>query len=157
MSTSTTPPTVPGYVNWTAERILRSRAHRLMSKNTMLLMFTGRKTGNRYTAVVRYVRRGDQLSCYTDSKWWINLRDNAAVELLVAGRKVAGSATVVAEPSAVAESLSAFLHAVPGDSRYYGVRRGADGLPDPDDIRAASVRTKLIRIDTASAPDIGGA
>ncbi|MGW4352216.1 nitroreductase/quinone reductase family protein [Nocardia sp. NPDC004582] len=121
-----------------------------MSANTMLLTFTGHRTGNRYAVVVRYVRQGDQLVCYTDSKWWINLRGNAAVEMLIAGHTVAGLATVVEGPAAVADSMSTFLHAVPGDSRYYGVRRDSSGRPDPLDIVAASERTKLIRIDTAA-------
>ena len=152
MTATTTPPTVPGYVNWVVKRILQSPLHRLMSANTMLLTFTGRKSGRRYVAVVRYVRHGELISCYTDSKWWINLRGGAPVELLVAGRTMTGVATVTEEPAAVAEALSEFLHAIPGDSKYYGVSRDDQGLPDPDDIVRAAERTKLIRIELAAAP-----
>lgn len=152
MSTSTVtpaPPTVPGYVDWIAKRLLRSRLHALLSRRTMLLSFTGRKSGKLYVAVVRYVREGDLVTCYTDSKWWINLRDNATVELLIGGQTRAGVAEVVEDPAAVADSLTAFLHTTPGDSKYYGVRRDADGLPEPHDIIETAKRTKLIRITLA--------
>lgn len=143
------PPTVPGYVNWVVKRLLRSPIHPLMSKKTMLLTFTGRRTGRRYVAVVRYIRQGDLVSCYTDSKWWINLRDRATVELLIAGRTATGSAEVVTDPATVADSLSEFLHAMPRDSKYYGVRR-VDGLPDTGDIARAAKRTTLVRINLAA-------
>ncbi|WP_280276839.1 nitroreductase/quinone reductase family protein [Nocardia wallacei] len=146
------PPTVPSYVNWTVKRLLRSPLHSVMSKNTMLLNFTGRKSGNRYVAVVRYVRQHDSVLCYTDSKWWINLRGGAPVDVLIGGRTVHGVATAVEEPGLVAESLSEFLHVMPADSKYYGVRRDTHGAPVPGDIVAASERTKLIRISLDSTP-----
>ncbi|MFD4354677.1 nitroreductase/quinone reductase family protein [Nocardia sp. NPDC058518] len=149
-ASTTTPPTVPGYVNWVVKRLLRSPAHRVMSKTTMLLTFAGRQTGNRYVAVVRYLRQGELVSCYTDSKWWINLRDEPAVELLIAGRRMTGIATVVEDPAVIADSLSEFLHTMPGDSKYYGVRRNAQGLPRADDIAEAAKHTRLIRIQLAS-------
>ncbi|WP_327144088.1 nitroreductase/quinone reductase family protein [Nocardia sp. NBC_01327] len=146
MTTTSTPPTVPGYVNWVVKRILRSPLHRVMSRNTMLLYFTGRKTGKQYTAVVRYVREGDLVSCYTDSKWWINLRGGAPVELLIGGRTVSGTATVVKDLALVTASLTSFLEATPGDSKYYGVGRDADGRPKAEDIRSAAEITTLVQI-----------
>jgi F420H(2)-dependent quinone reductase len=150
MAATTAPPTVPGYVNWLVKRILRSPLHRVMSKNTMLLTFTGRKSGKQYTVAIRYVREGDHVVCYTDSKWWINLRGGAPVHMLIAGRSLAGIATPVEDRARVAQSLSAFLHAMPGDSKYYGVRRTAEGLPDPGDIDAAAQYTTMVEIAPAA-------
>jgi hypothetical protein len=59
MTTTAAPPTVPGYVNRLIKRLLSSPLHRLMSTNTMLLTFAGRKSGKKYTVAVRYVRTGD--------------------------------------------------------------------------------------------------
>ncbi|MET9487614.1 nitroreductase/quinone reductase family protein [Nocardia sp. NPDC006630] len=146
MTTTSTPPTVPGYVNWVVERILRSPLHRVMSRNTMLLNFTGRKTGKRYTAVVRYVREGDLVSCYTDSKWWINLRGGAPVELLIGGKTLSGTATVVKDLAIVTASLTSFLEATPSDSKYYGVGRDAEGRPKAEDLRSAAEITTLVQI-----------
>jgi hypothetical protein len=150
MAATTAPPTVPGYVNWLVKRILGSPLYRVMSKNTMLLTFTGRKSGKQYTVAVRYVREGDHVVCYTDSKWWINLRGGAPVQMLIAGRSLAGIASPVEDRARVAQSLSAFLHAMPGDSKYYGVRRTAEGLPDPGDIGAAAQYTTMVEIAPAA-------
>ncbi|WP_405133214.1 nitroreductase/quinone reductase family protein [Nocardia sp. NBC_01388] len=146
MTTTSTPPTVPGYVNWVVKRILRSPLHRVMSRNTMLLNFTGRKTGKQYTAVVRYVREGDLVSCYTDSKWWINLRGGAPVELLIGGKTLSGTATVVKDLAIVTASLTSFLEATPSDSKYYGVGRDAGGRPKAEDLRSAAEITTLVQI-----------
>lgn len=150
MTATVTPPTVPGYVNWLVKRLLRSPLHRFVSGNTMLLTFTGRKTGNRYVAVVRYIRRADLVICYTDSKWWINLRGGAPVQMLIAGHTLEGIATPVEDRATVAASLSEFLHATPGDAKYYGVRRGADGRPRSDDISRAAQYTAMIEIRVES-------
>jgi len=39
--------------------ILGSPLHRVVSKSTMLVTFTGRKSGKQYTIPVNYVREGD--------------------------------------------------------------------------------------------------
>jgi len=121
-----------------------------MSKNTMLLTFTGRKSGNEYVVATRYVREGDTVVCFTDSRWWINLRGGATVRMLIAGQTLTGIATPVEDSATVEDSLSAFLHTTPGDSKYYGVRRDADGQPNTDDIRAAAQYTTMIQIATGA-------
>ncbi|MFG1795538.1 nitroreductase/quinone reductase family protein [Nocardia sp. NPDC049149] len=151
MTTTVAPPTVPGYVNWFVTRLLRSPLHRVMSGNTMLLTVTGRKSGRRYVVVVRYVRVGAVVTCFTDSKWWINLRGGAPVEMLIGGRTVSGIATAVEDRALVVAGLSEFLHVTPGDSKYYGVRRDADGSPNLDDIRGAGEYATMIRIEDAAA------
>lgn len=145
-ATTASRPTVPGYVNRIVKALLRSPLHRVMSRNTMLLTYTGRKSGRPYAVAVRYLRSDGVITCFTDSRWWINLRGGAPVELLIAGTSVSGIATPVEDRESVAARLTAFLHAVPGDSKYYGVRRGADGTPVEDDIRAAAEYTTVIDI-----------
>jgi hypothetical protein len=151
MATTTTPPTVPGYVNTLMKGLLRSPLHRVVSKSTMLMTVTGRRTGKRYVVVVRYVRDSEHIVCYTDSKWWINLRGGAPVQMLIAGRKVSGVAAPVEDRARVARGLSQFLHAVPGDSKYYGVRRGEDGAPNAEDIVAAAQYTTMVKIAPTAA------
>ena len=146
MTATTAPPTVPPYVNRFIRALLRSPLHGLMSKNTMLLGFTGRKTGKRYVIPIRYAREGNRVTCFTDSKWWINLRGGAPVEMLIGGQTRPGVATTIADPSTVEQRLSEFLHEMPGDSKYYGVRRNSDGLPNTDDIRSAAEFTTMVQI-----------
>ena len=58
--------------------ILRSSAHGLMSHNTVLLEFTGRKSGKVYTMPVSYHRNKAQVHCFTErnNQWWRNLADD---------------------------------------------------------------------------------
>jgi F420H(2)-dependent quinone reductase len=152
MTTTTALPTVPGYINRLVKGVLRSPLHRVMSKNTMLLSFTGRKSGKEYVVAIRYLRDCERVVCFTDSKWWLNLRGGAPVEMLIAGRKLRGIATPVEDCATVARSLSEFLHAMPGDSKYYGVRRNADGLPNLNDIAEAAQHTAMVEIAASARP-----
>ncbi|GAB2812360.1 nitroreductase/quinone reductase family protein [Actinocorallia aurea] len=145
--------TVPRYVNTLVRALLRSPAHRLLSRNTMLLTYTGRKTGTPYTVAVSYVRDGDTLICYTDSAWWKNLRGGAPVTVVLAGRTFHGTAEPVAlEPADAVASLEAFLHRTPRDAKYHGLRRNPDGTYDPAALADAARTSTLIRIGLTASP-----
>ena len=58
--------------------VLRSPLHRVMSGKYLLLSFTGRKSGRRYTTPLAYLAKGDDLLMTTDSPWWRNLRRGRA-------------------------------------------------------------------------------
>ncbi|QIS11360.1 nitroreductase/quinone reductase family protein [Nocardia arthritidis] len=150
MTSSVNLPTVPGYVNWLVRKTLRSPLHPMLSRSIMLLTVTGRKTGARYVIPIRYLREGDVITCYTDGGWWRNLRGGATVELRIAGRNWSGNATATRDSAIVTEGLARFLQAFPSDSKYYGVRRDADGRPNAGDIDAAAAHTTLVRIELAS-------
>jgi hypothetical protein len=147
MPTTSAPPTVPGYVNRLIKALLRSPLHPIMSKNTMLLSYVGRRSGKDYVVAVRYLRDGNRLSCYTDSRWWINFRGGAPVRMRVAGQSMTGVALPVTDATTVSRRLSEFLNQMPADAKYYGVRRDAVGRPVIADIAAAAERTTLIEID----------
>ena len=83
--------------------ILRSPLHRITSGNVLLLTFTGRRSGKRYTIPVGYTRDGDTLTIFSTRSWWKNLGD-ATVSVLLEGHPRTGWAeptddheTVVAE------------------------------------------------------------
>ena len=59
--------------------VLCSSLHGLLSKNIMLITFTGRKSGKVYTLPVNYVRDGDVFSVvsFRHRTWWRNLRGGA--------------------------------------------------------------------------------
>src|SRR5438552_1341588 len=79
--------------------LLRSRRHGLVSHNVMLVTFTGRRSGRRYTTPVSYAREGGALTFATPRRygWWRNLRAHAPVEVLVQGRTLNGRAVVTAD------------------------------------------------------------
>jgi hypothetical protein len=146
MTTAATPPTVPPAANAVVRALLRSPLHRVMSGRTMVLSLAGRRTGTTYTFPVRYERRGDTITCYTDSAWWKNLRGGAAVTMLVKGRRLHGIAEPITDRQVVADNLLGFLRRMPRDSKYYGVRREHTGQPEPGSVAEAADRTVMVTI-----------
>ena len=108
--------------------LLRSPLHRLTSKRTLLIIFTGRKSGKRYTTPIVYLREGDTFLMTTDSPWWKNLRGEdgagAPVTLRVEGRDYPGLAEAVTDEEEVARVLEMMLRAYPSYGRFVGMKSG---------------------------------
>ena len=79
--------------------LLRSPLHGLASGGLMLLTFTGRRSGRRFTIPLGYQRDGDVLTVmvsYASRKqWWKNYREPGPVELRLRGRTRSATAQVV--------------------------------------------------------------
>ena len=139
-------PTVPRWLNRIVVWLLRSPAHALMSRTTMLLTFTGRQSGRRYTIPVRYLREGDTLLTATDSRWWRNLQGGVLVDLYLAGQKIGGKADVNTNAEAVEQGIRAILRRVPNDARFYQVHLDRQGQPDLVSLKQAAQTNVLITI-----------
>lgn len=127
--------------------ILRSPFHALLSRNTLLITFTGRKSGRRYTTPVNYVCVSDLIyvSSMKDRTWWRNLRGGARVTLRVRGQEVAGWGEVIEDVESVRSSLMAYLRADPTIANYFDVRVDSEGQLDEKDVaRAAKPRVIVI-------------
>ena len=128
--------------------ILRSPLHAAMSNSTMLLTFSGRKSGRTYTTPVNYVRDGDELLVVGSRghSWWKNLRGDAVVSVRVRGREMRSEAKAF-EGEAAEEGLLAVLRAVPAYRRYWKVELGDDDRPhSPDALRRVARDNALVRI-----------
>jgi hypothetical protein len=135
-------------VNRVPAAILRSPAHRLLSRRRLLLGFGGRRTGRRYVTPVNYLRQGHELLISTDSRWAANLDGGAPVQLRLRGRKVLATARTVRDPEQVADGLTALITDHPPYGRWAHVRVRPDGTPDPDDVRAEVADGRvLIRVE----------
>ena len=95
--------------------LLNSPMHRLISSNLMLLTFTGRKSGRRYSTPVGYLRRGNLVYVMTQSPWWVNLRGGAAVTVRLQGISYQGMARVVDDPETI-KTMVRELMAVRGEA-----------------------------------------
>jgi hypothetical protein len=79
--------------------VLRSPAHRLLSRHLALITVTGRRSGRSYTLPVAYVTTPEgvtvRVAAPEAKTWWRNLRSRASVELLMRGTPRRGSAQAV--------------------------------------------------------------
>jgi F420H(2)-dependent quinone reductase len=139
-------PEVPAWVNWIMLGILRSPFHPLLSRTTLVLTVTGRRTGRRYTFPVRYLRTGEHVLVSTDSRWWRNLQGGAHVSLRMRGHEVSGQAEVSTDPEAVEQSILAFLRQMPRDASFYQITLDRAGQPDPVRLKQAVQNRVLITI-----------
>lgn len=84
--------------NPVVKSILCSPLHPLMSGGTMLLTFSGRKSGKRYTTPISYALDGRTITLITNRRhgWWRNLQGGAVVTARVKGQDLPGTAQVLA-------------------------------------------------------------
>lgn len=70
--------------------LLKSPLHGFVSDHLMLVTFTGRKSGKRYSTPVEYKREGDTIMFYTrkERRWWKNLEGGAALTVRVQGHDI---------------------------------------------------------------------
>ncbi len=91
--------------------VLRSRLHRLLSGNLILVTYRGRRTGRERTIPVMYAEDGDRLVVLVGDapakQWWRNLRAGAQVEVRLRGVLQRGHATVVTGDSGDTDALLA--------------------------------------------------
>jgi hypothetical protein len=128
--------------------LLRSPLHGVMSKDVMLIRFTGRRSGRTFTTPVSYIQEGQTVRCFTGSetRWWRNLRGGASVSLRIRGQDRRGRAEAISgEPKRIADALAAFLTRLPRDAVYYEVALDS-GKPRPDDVARAAQQAILVEI-----------
>ncbi len=121
--------------------LLRSPLHAFWSGSLLLMTFTGRKSGRRFTTPLRYVQDGKRVRCFSSSssRWWRNLRGGAAVTLRLQGREQAFRARVVeGDPAELERWLRACLGRFPQDAAYHGIRLDEDGSLVAEDVRRAA-------------------
>ena len=139
-------------INPIVRLILVSPLHALLSRNTLLLEFTGRRSGRRMTLPVSYHEPAPgTLHCFTarDGVWWKNLSGGVPVRVRLRGAWVSADAESVTAPQTViASHLDTFLRAVPRDASHSGVRLKPDGTPEAQDVGAAAARHVLIQVRT---------
>jgi F420H(2)-dependent quinone reductase len=124
--------------------ILRSRLHPLLNGTTLLLGFTGRRSGCAYATPVRYHLNQDAVLVTTEGPWWHNFRGGHPARLWLRGREVAATGEAVADPEQVAQALTAIVGTQPSYGRWVNVRVGPGGQPDPADVRAAVARGRVL-------------
>lgn len=109
--------------------ILRSPLHGLMSGSTLLITFTGRKSGNQYTTPVNYVQHGLRL-LITSSKeriWWRNLRESAEVQIRLRGKNKVGMAQAFEAVTIVEHEMLTMLQMSKPLRKFFKIELNPDG------------------------------
>ena len=112
--------------------LLRSPLHSLMDKSTILITFTGRKSGKKYTVPVSYVRDGDTLLIISQKEhtWWKNLRGGAQVSLFMKGRFLNARGVTFTDTETIANKLLLVLQQFPRYQKRIHIKLDADGQPE---------------------------
>jgi deazaflavin-dependent oxidoreductase (nitroreductase family) len=112
--------------------LLHSPLHSFMDKSTILITFTGRKSGKKYTIPVSYVRDGDNLMMISqrEHSWWKNLRGGARVTLYMQGHTLKARGEVFTDAETVANKLLLFLQQFPGYQRLIHINLAGNGQPE---------------------------
>ena len=124
-------------INPVVKKILRSPLHGVLSPNTLLLEFTGRKSDRKLSTPVSYHSSGGVAHCFTRKSfvWWKNLNSGEPVYVTIKGKRHLVNPEVEAENSEIkGQALRHFLRAVPRDAPHSGVSLDTNGDPSVHDI-----------------------
>lgn len=132
--------------------LLRSPLHFLLSKNTLLLTVTGRKSGRQIVTPVNFVRQGTALWATSTRQrtWWRNLLGGAACQVVLDGRSRAATGVAFTDPQAVADGLRLYFQQAPGVARYFQVKLDAQGNPDAADLPRAAAERVVVRFEVSA-------
>lgn len=136
-------------VSW----LLKSPFHGLMSRNTVLLGYAGRKTGKRRSVPVNYVRvaseDGDHLLITSERGriWWRNFRGGSPVDLQLQGMHLTATAHSLEELKEVRDGLMTYFTHAPGSARYFDVGFDEGGAPKIEDIARAAQERVIIKVE----------
>jgi deazaflavin-dependent oxidoreductase (nitroreductase family) len=138
--------------NWSIRALLRSRLHGLLSRDLLVLEYTGAKTRQRRVLPLSYVEHEGRLYlCTRNSLWWRNLRTEPAVEVWLRGRRVSATADVVDPTSAEArDALRAFLARNPRTGEILYEVKSVGGSPSEEDVAREAPRSVVVRLRLAS-------
>lgn len=140
-------------INPVMRTLLRSPIHFFWSKSLMLITFTGRKSGRRYTTPVRYVRVDGVVRCFTSVEhlWWRNLRGGALVSLRIEGKEAPYNAVAIDhDRQKIRAALQHYLALYPQDASYHEIRLNRDKSLVLEDLDRASQHTVVVEARLAN-------
>ncbi len=123
-------------INVPMRLLLRLPIQTPLSRQLMLLTFTGRKSGRLYRQPVSYVPDGETLLTPAGGKWKWNLREGEPVRVRLRGRDALARPEFIREPAEVERLLRRMQAANPRVTAFAPVR-GPDGQIDRRKVEAA--------------------
>lgn len=127
-------------------RLLRSRLHGLLSRQLMLLIVTGRKTGRRYVVPVGRHETNGEFLVSAMGTWRENLRGGATVEVVVDGRTHVGHAELEEDPDEVARGYKLMLDQLDRKPRDVGLKVNLRRSPTLEELKPALTGRRIVRV-----------
>ena len=108
-----------------------------LSRNLMLVSYTGRKTGRSYRQPLSYARDGEDLLTPGGGRWTLNMEGGRPVRIRLRGRTLPARPELVREPGEVERLLDVIVAGNPSAARFIPLPRLADGRLEPTALAAA--------------------
>ena len=108
-----------------------------LSRNLMLVSYTGRKTGRSYRQPLSYARDGEALLTPGGGRWTLNMEGGRPVRIRLRGREVPARPELVRDPGEVERLLDVIVAGNPAAARFIPLPRMADGRLEPTALAAA--------------------
>jgi deazaflavin-dependent oxidoreductase (nitroreductase family) len=108
-----------------------------LSRNLMLISYTGRKSGKAYRQPVSYARDGQVLLTPGGGRWTLNLAGGRPVRIRLRGRDVTARGELVTDAEEVEHLLGVIARENPRAARFVPIPRQPDGRLEPRALDAA--------------------
>lgn len=111
--------------------------NRLLGAKLVIVYPVGRKSGQRYVIPVAYTPQDGALLIGSPFGWIRNLRTGEPVDLRLKGRLVTADVRVFRDEAGVVAAYGTMARENHAFAGFNKIGIGADGEPDPDDLRSA--------------------
>jgi hypothetical protein len=132
-------------VNPLLRLVLRTPVLRAAGKTLMVLSFTGRKSGRRYSVPLSAHQIDHDLYALAGAPWRLNFRGGATAEILHDGKTATMRGELIEDPSAVAERYrrSAESYGAKTAQRMMGLKFRDERIPTVEEFAEAAKRNHL--------------
>ncbi|MGP4057960.1 nitroreductase/quinone reductase family protein [Mycobacterium sp. 4D054] len=117
-------------------------------KQFMLVSFTGRKTGRRFTVPVSAHHLDGDFYVILEAGWKHNFRDGATAEVTHNGKTTRMHGQLITDPAAVADIVHrvAASYGVKKAQQSMGLKFGGDTVPTREEFQSAATRLGIAAI-----------
>jgi hypothetical protein len=124
-----------------------------LRRQMMVLNFTGRKSGRRYSVPVSAHRLDDSLYALASAGWTANFRDGADAEVLWDGKKTVMRGELIRDPATVADLChrAAESYGAKKAQRMMGLKFRDDRVPTLEEFTEAAQREGMRAVKFAPA------
>ena len=135
--------------NLFVKAILKSPLHGILSGSTMLVTYSGARSGREYTVPVNYVAPNAGQTLLTTSRknrvWWRNFRAGRAVTLRLRGVDLPAHAITLETNSSVIDGLEELFQFAPHFARFFKLSLDQNGKPDPARLEELAAEMVVVR------------